>query len=155
MRKEEFCIEDAFRVEKNDEVLFISIQPRFCELIRKGEKTVELRKRLPKKLPKFAIVYESAPTKKATFIIKIRKFDAAPTKVIWERYSKRCAISKSHFDEYYRGSKQSVALIIEKVMPLGQSISRKVLEKYSLAPPQDYRYATKEEIMNIMKVRSK
>lgn len=151
MRKGEFCIEDAFRVEENDEVLLISIQPRFSELILQGKKTVELRKRLPKKLPKFAIVYESAPTKKATFIIKIRKFDAAPTKVIWERYSKKCAISKSYFNEYYRGSTQSVALIIEKVMPLDKSISRAMLEKHGLMPPQDYRYASKEAMMAIAK----
>ncbi|OIO22032.1 hypothetical protein COV61_02385 [Candidatus Micrarchaeota archaeon CG11_big_fil_rev_8_21_14_0_20_47_5] len=149
MKAKKFCIEDAFRVEKNNELLLISIQPRFSELILNGEKTVELRKRLPKKLPKFAIVYESAPKKQATFLIKIKKFDAAPAKVIWERYRNKCAISKTYFNEYYRGSKQSVALIIEKVLPLEKSISRKILQSYGLTPPQDYRYAPKEIVMDI------
>ena len=143
-------IEKVFSVEETDQVLLISIQPKFSELIRTGKKTVELRKRLPKKLLNLAIVYESSPTKKATFLIKIKRIDAAPTRVIWAKYGKKCAVSREYFNDYYRGSKRGVAFIIEEVLPLGNSISRERLEEYDLIPPQDYRYASKEVLKKLI-----
>ncbi|MFH1095837.1 MAG: hypothetical protein V1728_06480 [Candidatus Micrarchaeota archaeon] len=150
-----FRIEDAFRVEKSDEMLLISIQPQFCELIRQGKKTVELRKRVPKHACKFAIVYESFPTKSASFLIKIKKIESAPTPVIWERYRTRCAVSKEFFESYYQGSKQSVAILIDRIIPLRQAIPREILAIHDLTPPQDYRYASKEILASIIQTASR
>ena len=143
----QYILEDAFEVEKNDEILFISIQPRFSELIRTGVKTVELRKRMPKKNCKIAIIYESAPIMKATFLVKIKRIEAKPKKVVWEKYSKQCAVSKKHFDEYYTGSKESIAIVLGKIIPLEKGLTRKKLMSLGLIPPQDYRYAQMNKIL--------
>ena len=145
------CLEKVFEIDRHDELLFISIQPRFSELIRIGSKTVELRKKKPKLISKFAMIYESSPKQTVSFLIKIKKIDAAPKSVIWKRYRKKCCISKKYFNEYYKGSKHGVAILIEKVVPLGKEVSRKILAECNLLPPQDYRYASKQEIMNIMR----
>ncbi|MFH1328903.1 MAG: hypothetical protein ABIH76_08730 [Candidatus Bathyarchaeota archaeon] len=145
-----FSLSDAYDIQKNNELLFISIQPEFSEMIRAGTKTVELRKRKPKNISKFAIIYESSPKQTVSFLISIKKVHAASTKVIWEKYRKKCGVSKKYFNEYYRGSKEGIAILIDKVIPLEQTIPRKILSKYGLTPPQDYRYAQKEVIMRIM-----
>lgn len=141
-------VEQAVR-EESDDILFISIQPKFSELIRNGRKTVELRKRAPKKDSKIAVVYESAPCKRATFLMRIKKVDVAPVETIWARYNEECAISKNYFDEYYRTSNQGAAFVIDGVIPLSRPISRETLTKHDLTPPQDYRYAPKKTIMSL------
>jgi len=148
--RERFSLEDVFEVEKSDEILLFSIQPRFSEMIRAGTKKVELRKRKPKIVSDFAIIYESSPKKSVSFLIKIKKIDCAPKKAIWERYRTKCGISKESFYDYYKGSKESVAILIDSIMPLDYTIPRKILSLYGLTPPQDYRYAPKEMVMEIL-----
>lgn len=127
-------------------ILLLSIKPKYANLIRNGTKTVELRKRMPKKDCKIALVYESHPIKKASFLIKIKRIESRPKKVIWEKYSKKCAISKKYFNQYYKDSKESIAIIIDDIIPLEKHLTRKRLEKMGLIPPQDYRYI-KQEMM--------
>ena len=55
--------------------VLISTQPKWCELIAKGEKTVEVRKSKPKlRVPFPVYIYCSKGTRKGDFITKSEKF---------------------------------------------------------------------------------
>jgi len=125
---------------RNQEVLLLSIQPEFAEMIKQGTKTVELRKRVPKRIPSYALVYASHPKKEISFFIKIKRIDCAPKSEIWEKYHKRCGISQAFFSEYYTNKTDSVAIVISKVFEIDKKVTRNVLLNNGLTPPQDYRY---------------
>ena len=144
-------LEEIFKVEESNKVLLFSIKPKFSELIRAGVKTVELRKKKPKLVSGFALIYESSPKKTISFLVKIKKIDCAPKGIVWKKYRKKCGITKKYFFDYYRGNRQGVAILIDRVIPLKKIISRERLMRCNLAPPQDYRYATTELLHNLMK----
>jgi len=133
-----------------EEVLLLSIKPKFSEMIKNGLKTVELRKRKPKRLTKFAIVYESSPKQVASFLIKIESVDYSPVSKIWKQYGKQACIDKRYFNEYYSNADCGAAIIISSVLKLQKEVDFDRLSKHEISPPQDYRYVPKALAMNIL-----
>jgi len=136
-------------IKENEKILLISIKPTFSKLILSKKKTVELRKKLPKISVKYAIIYESSPTKKITGIIKIRKIYMRSVETII-RYSKKASVDKEFIKKYYEDHELGVVIDIEKASKLNKQIPIQAIKKCGINVPQDYMYVGKEQIANLL-----
>ncbi|MBC8520822.1 MAG: ASCH domain-containing protein [Methanomicrobia archaeon] len=129
-----------FEVEESEQILLFSIKPEFSELILSGKKTVELRKQVPKKKSRYAIIYESSPSKGITGLFVIKSIQVKPIREISRLLSEAC-VSSQFLGEYYRGYNKGVVIEIENAFRFERKMSLYALrELMDFAPPQDFCY---------------
>jgi len=129
-----------FEVEEIEQILLFSIKPEFSELILSGKKTVELRKQVPKKKSRYAIIYESSPSKGITGLFVIKNIHVKPIKEISGLLSKAC-VSSQFLGEYYEGYNKGVVIVIEEAFRFERKLSLYELrDLMDFAPPQDFCY---------------
>ncbi|NVB42339.1 ASCH domain-containing protein [Pseudenhygromyxa sp. WMMC2535] len=126
-----------------EEVLLLSIHPRYSELILSGHKTIELRKRRPR-LPAGALVlmYASAPVCALVGafvlggVLERRPLD------LWQEYGSQTGVSRDVFERYYADREKAFGLLVDQVRPLEERVSLGALRKCwkRFHPPQSYRY---------------
>ena len=130
-----------FEVEEIEQILLFSIKPEFSELILSGKKTVELRKQAPKKKSRYAIIYESSPSKGITGLFVIKNIHVKPIKEISRRLLSKACVSSQFFGEYYKGHNEGVIIEIENAFRFERKVSLYELrELMDFAPPQDFCY---------------
>jgi len=144
-------LSSLFEVEEDEQVLLLSIKPEFSELILGGKKTVELRKQAPKKKSKYAIIYESSPSKGITGVFSIRNIHVKPIGEISRFLSKAC-VSRQFFCEYYKGYENGVVIEIENAFRLERKMSLYELrELMDFIPPQDFCYFDVNLIQGVLR----
>ena len=134
---------------KQEKVVLLSIRPEFSRLIFSGRKTIELRKRLPKFLGRFILVYESSPSKVLAGVLKVRRTRVASTKQI-SRLLSKARVSKVFFDRYYAGKDVGAYYEIENAVYFERKIPLAALRKHNLCAPQDYRYLDRQLLNAIL-----
>ena len=95
----------------------ISIKPWYAEAILSGEKTVELRRRIPK----YAIgcrlwIYATLPIGAVVGSAVVERIETASPDAIWRDYSEAMALNRVEFDSYLEGSSAAIALKLAKVV---------------------------------------
>ena len=135
----------------NDFIIMLSIKPEYSNKIFSMEKTIELRKRLPKFVSKYVLVYESSPTKKIVGVFEIKRTIIKSINEL-KKYSKRAKVSKTFISNYYKGKNKGIAFEIRKVFEFEQKITLEILRSVNLNPPQDFRYINKEQMTSILKI---
>jgi predicted transcriptional regulator len=126
-------------LSKEKKIVLLSIQPHFSRLIFSGKKTIELRKRLPKHLGRFIVVYESTPTKLIMGVLRIRKTEIKRKQELLRLLSK-AKVTKVFFDRYYEGNEMGAYYEIEKAFQFEQKIPLTELKRLNFSVPQDFRY---------------
>jgi predicted transcriptional regulator len=122
--------------------LFISIKPRYAEMIFSGTKTVELRRTEPRvaKGDKM-IVYVSSPEKVVTGHCTVTEIEKDTPKKLWLRIRDKAGVTKEEFDDYFDGASQAIAIHVRKPKKFGNPVCLGTLrEDFSLQPPQSFRY---------------
>lgn len=129
----------------------MSIKSVFTDMILSGNKTVELRKSIPKiKSGDILVIYETAPKKLVTTLCEIDFVDIDSPDIIWEKYSQVVGIPFDEYSEYFSGRKTATAIGIKKVQRLNQP--KKLSEiSDSLLAPQSYRYIPADQFFKITK----
>lgn len=120
--------------------MLLSIKPCFVDLIRLGNKTVELRKKMRNDINKI-YVYESSPVQKVTGIIIVKEIKKLPVDILWKRTKNQSCVDKKFFDEYFRNSKVGIGIFIKKFIKI-KPVSLKVINAF---PPQNYLLLSKEQ----------
>lgn len=129
----------------DQDALFLSIKPRFVEMLVAGTKTVELRRRRPLAAQPggLVLVYASAPRMELVGSARIQRVDVGAPEVIWNEHQERVGLSRGEFDTYYHGAETATALVLRDIRPrpagamtLGEL--RRIWTGFS--PPQSYRY---------------
>jgi len=144
-------IRDYQQVEEDEQILLFSIKPEFSELILSGKKTVELRKQVPKKRSRYAIIYESSPSKGITGVFSIKNIHVKPVREISRLLSKAC-VSRQFFWEYYEGHDDGVVIEIENVFRFKKKVSLYELrELMDFIPPQDFCYFDANLVQDILR----
>lgn len=138
-------LEEILKKTESEKILLLSIKPEFNKMILNGEKTIELRKRLPKNISELIFVYESSPTKQITSVFKVKKNYLENIQSM-KRFIKKARVSKTFFENYYQGKKVGVAFEIEKAYKLEKNIPLKTLKTHKITAPQDYCYLPKKLI---------
>jgi predicted transcriptional regulator len=133
--------------EKN--ALFLSLRPRFVELLLKGEKTVELRRVRPSVTEgTLVLLYASSPTMQLVGQAHVGEICSASLGKIWRDYGHATGIARHEYDEYFTGAAQAVAITLLDIQRL--SIPRPLTDlRHRLAgfqPPQSYRYLDRRQV---------
>lgn len=137
----------------DNNLLLVSIKPQFAKSIFRGEKTIELRKSAPTRAGKdsYMLIYVTAPIKKVWGICRIQNIIKETPKQLWENHGKKTGITKSEFNEYYKGNKKAFGIEISDVKNFFEnSIDLENLRNYfpGFSPPQTYGYLNTELIDN-------
>jgi len=127
----------------SDSALFLSLRPRFADLLLNGEKSVELRRVRPDVAPGTSVLlYASSPTMKLVGRAEVAEVKVAPTMQIWREHGRETGISQSEYNDYFEGRNEAVAIKLVNIRRLDKPRPLQDLRD-SLAgfqPPQSYRY---------------
>ncbi|PPJ64866.1 hypothetical protein CUN59_02430 [Cuspidothrix issatschenkoi CHARLIE-1] len=138
-----------------ENILILSIKPKYAEMILSGQKKVELRRvRTRLKDGDLVLVYVSSPTKAlvATFevdnIIQ-NEIQAKPKDIndFWKVIKNIAGISCNEYKTYYDTASTIVAIFIKNVNKLHNPIELETLRDKipRFHPPQSYRYLKHNE----------
>ena len=96
--------------------VLISIKPRYAELIERGEKRVEFRRRFPKGLlTAQAIFYVSVPARRLALVARIACVRRGSPRELWRQFADVAGADRAEFDRYFAGARDGVALVLEIV----------------------------------------
>jgi predicted transcriptional regulator len=132
---------------QNDPVLFVSLKPRFAELILCGEKTVELRRVAPSVDPgALVILYASSPVMEVVGTARVAALETASPTALWHRHGAECGLARNDFRAYFAGVRKAVAISLEEVRRLEQAVPLAELRRRwaGFSPPQSWRYLDAE-----------
>jgi len=140
----------GFNTEKSEYCLLFSIRPEYSQLILEGKKTIELRKRLPKRECKFCVIYESSPTKGIVGIFEIKSIEAKPVSEISRLEMEEASVPKAFFKEYYHGHGTGVLVKIAGSRSLPMIGLKSLKRNHDFNPPQDFMYMPKERFLSML-----
>jgi len=132
--------------------ILISIKPEFVELIFNGDKTVELRRVLPKNLPDNTeiIIYASSPTKSIVGKARIKNVEEQSIEKLWKKLGHRTGITFEYFEEYFKGKDTGYGLVLDKIERFASPYSLCSLrDTINFSPPQSFMYTT-DDLMEII-----
>jgi predicted transcriptional regulator len=129
--------------------LFLSLRPRFAELLLSGRKTVELRRIRPAVAEGTPVLlYASSPRMTLVGRARVATVEVGTTEEIWRKHGSKTGISKSEYDDYFVGLDDAVAIKLVYIRRLDKPRPLQDLRD-SLAgfqPPQSYRYLDSAQV---------
>jgi len=137
--------------QDNNQILLISVKPKFAEKIMSGEKTVELRKSAPSNLKKgnVILIYVTSPVKELWGYCQMDSIIKDTPTDLWKKVEKKAGVSETEFFEYFKNYENGYGLVIKNI----QNIEPIELEYLKLSingffPPQTYCYIDKKDLVN-------
>ena len=121
--------------------VILSIKPKFCDAIRRGEKRYEFRKRVFKHRDEGDVVfmYATAPVKKIVGLFTIDSIFRGEPVAVWARCKEGAGLSKAEFFQYFGNSKDAFAIKIKEVQSFKPIDPRTEISGFT--PPQSFCYA--------------
>jgi predicted transcriptional regulator len=129
--------------------LFISVRPRFAELLLSGRKTVELRRVQPSVTRgTLVLLYASSPVCALVGTGSIDDIHVSAHDDIWVRHGARTGISRDEYDDYFAGATAAVAITLTNIRPLPRTVPLHELRQGRkwFRPPQSFRYLNCQQI---------
>ena len=126
-----------------DRMLVLSLKPRFAEAILAGDKTVELRRTLPRiVVPTLALLYATTPVRALLGTCVVTGVRSAELAVLWREYGSRSDLRYHEFQQYFKGVEVGAALTLTEARPLGRKIPLQDMrvKLRSFRPPQSVAY---------------
>ena len=115
--------------------IILPIMKKWSDLIFKGQKKYELRKKLPEGVSKI-YVYESRGSGKVIGELKIKALHHLPLDDLWNLVKDGACVEEEFFRKYYEGKEEGVAVEIKSATLYPEPLP---LSSFSLtAPPQNY-----------------
>lgn len=132
----------------------ISIRPHFAEAIIGGDKTVELRRRVPSMAPDTRLwVYATLPLGAVLGSVVLKAVVHGSPDEIWSQYSEFVGLDRCEFDAYYAGTDKAVALILsEPCRRRPISLARIRQMKTGFQPPQVLAHLTAQESKSFARI---
>lgn len=133
----------------DERALFLSLRPRFAELLLAGEKTVELRRIQPAVSPgTLVLLYASSPVQALVGTGMVREVRVGSASVIWKQHGSLTGLSRAEYDSYFAGAAAAVAITLRGLNRLARPIPLGEL-RGGLSwshPPQSFRYLDAEQV---------
>ena len=125
----------------------ISIRPNFAEAILTGEKTVEIRRRIPAlEIGTRLWIYATRPLGAIVGTAMVEKvIEGTPTE-LWETCMDQIALGQCEYDEYFAGTDRALGIVLSEITrwhPIGIDQLRKVREGFH--PPRVMLRLTRQE----------
>lgn len=136
---------------ENNQILLISVKPKYAEKILNGEKTVELRKSAPTRIKEggYILIYVTSPVKQILGICQIGRIMKDTPSELWKKVKFNAGVTKSEFNDYFADYKNGYGLILNNVNnlePIDLDYLKSSISGFN--PPQTYRYINTNEIKN-------
>jgi len=129
--------------------VLMSIKPIYAEKIKNGEKTIELRKKIPNvKEDDIIIFYESNPVKRITMSCVIRSIITLEPEQMWELYHDQMGIERERFDHYFVNSIKAYGIVLKDIKRI-KAEEMKTLFSWMKHPPQSFRYVSEEDYQRV------
>lgn len=137
------------------EPLFLSIHPQYIEKILSGEKTVELRKRVPRvEAGATVLLYSTSPVCQLVGYATIKAIHETTPAQLWPLVGAKSGIHRGEYNKYYAGKERAVGIELEKVcsLPAKKILSLESLRKrigHNFRPPQGFRYFNAQQVQSL------
>lgn len=119
--------------------IIISINPEHVKNIINGTKRFEYRTKAAKNDVNKLIIYETTPIKKVVAEAEIVEILALEPNALWEQTKEFSGITKTFFDEYFKGRKVAFAYKLGRIKVYEEP---KNLNEFGLkVAPQSFAYA--------------
>lgn len=119
--------------------IIISINPEHVKNIINGTKRFEYRTKAAKNDVNKLIIYETTPIKKVVAEAEIVEILALEPNALWEQTKEFSGITKTFFDEYFKGRKVAYAYKLGRIKVYEEP---KNLNEFGLkVAPQSFAYA--------------
>jgi predicted transcriptional regulator len=132
----------------------ISIRPTFAEAILSGNKTVELRRRIPPvEVGARLWIYATRPMAAIVGIATIDTIFRGTPQAVWETYSECIAVNRVDFDRYFEGTREAIGIRlanVQRMQPIG--IERLRVWKEGFHPPQVLSRITPSEAKRLVQM---
>lgn len=122
--------------------ILISIHPEYAEKILTGEKTYELRRRLPLEKPDRMVIYATAPVSAVIGTAEVSDMIDLPLTELWKRVGKSAFVTLDEFHEYFRPQDRGKAFVLRNPERFPSPIP---ITEYGLKrAPQSWQYLPEE-----------
>lgn len=133
----------------DERVVFLSLRPRFAELLLDGGKRVELRRIRPQADPgTLAVIYAASPVRAVLGTCVVEAIGAAAPDDIWRLHGPDTAITWRDFRDYFAGASRAVAITVVQPTRLPHPVPLAQLRGIwgGFQPPQSFRYVTMADV---------
>ena len=130
-----------------ERMVVLSLKPRFAEAILVGDKTVELRRTVPRiVVPTLALLYATTPVRALLGTCIVTTVRSAELAVLWREYGSRSDLPYHEFQQYFEGVEVGAALTLTEARPFGRKIPLQDMrvKLRSFRPPQSFAYVDTE-----------
>ena len=132
-------------------IVLLAIKPYYAKKIKCAEKTVELRKVVPRvSKGDIVVLYETLPVQKVTAYCKVVEVISMPPFQLWEQAAEKECVSQEVFNQYFEGCEIANGLVLEGVVALKKE---KGIQEFRQGKhvPQSYCYLSESEFEEILR----
>lgn len=136
-------------MQTDDTALFLSLRPRYADLLLDGLKTVELRRVRPAAAEgSVVLLYASSPAMTLVGQAEVGKIHVASLNEIWHQHGSQTGITREEYDHYFVGIDRAVAIKLRGIRRLERPRPLDDLKRRlaGFRPPQSYRYLDSCEV---------
>lgn len=125
----------------------ISIRPHYVEAILSGEKTVELRRRIPSIREGSRLwIYSTKPVGALVGTAEVIAITSGSPEAIWEAHHESVGVCREQYDAYYGRARVAYGITLSNVQngrPVGIEVLRQIRPRFH--PPQVMHFITADE----------
>jgi len=131
--------------ESNESIVLLPVHPHYVLEILAGRKTVEFRRRVPRRRPSWLYLYATSPISAILGFVEVVDLVQEAPSVLWERYSNAGSIDKHSFDTYFSDSCEGYAYLLGDSYEFSESKRIQSVPSVS-AVPQSFKYLTEVDV---------
>ncbi len=138
--------------------LLLSLKPRYADLVFGGQKKVELRRRVTKKMRgREVFVYVSNPARILRGGFTVGDVTSGTPEEVWDEVCDVACVEKTDFDDYYAGRKVAHAFEITDVWEFARPLDLNSLRRdvRNFVVPQSWRYLKPDEFQIFQDMESR
>ena len=131
-------------------ILLISVKPRYSALMFAGEKRTELRRVKPRVgFGDIVLVYESSPTMAMVGYVVVDSLSQGSPDGLWKTIGHESGIRKCEFNQYFKGADTAYGINFSTIHRLSSPVTLPELRLSinHFKPPQSYHYISAENAL--------
>ncbi|WP_051222154.1 ASCH domain-containing protein [Conexibacter woesei] len=136
-----------------DQIVLLSVRPRFAAALLDGTKTVELRRRRARIAPgTLCLLYESSPTCALVGAVRVAETETSDPEDIWSRHAPAMGLTRAEYDNYLEGAAQPCAIVVDATAKFARPIRLHELRRRQrhFVTPQSYRFLKDREAPSLL-----
>lgn len=129
----------------NTRAVLFSIKPEYADLIERGHKRVEFRRKCSANLNSSLIFfYVTSPVREVRCVARIAQTIKSRPSQLWSQFKDEGGIGHKAFCKYFEGATEGTALVLSDVQSLKRPLSLAELRMHQagFTPPQSYALVT-------------